>query len=314
VRGHKGDWIAYGHPYYGQPISQNWIDVSHTAPWSFAANAPDGVKNYLAHEMGHIVEWGHNDSTNFTSLGGLGIFADWGDSEYIGIIAYDAYWSLGKSTEAQIVYDTGMSSVNYESPAGTTGTAWFRDFFYPIWRDHGHGVPLSRYFQLTRQYFPKVMGHYARQINLGEFVHFMGRAACADLKPLAMNAFQPWLASWDAQYEQAKIDFPNMGRCQEETVNLGAANSDTAITVNGETMLDVTALPVDWTPTTISIQVERTDGQPLSGVRVEQGGTITNLSGYSQTINIPLVQQSRIRAFIRADTSRALKLRWWGTS
>jgi hypothetical protein len=215
---------------------------------------------------------------------------------------------LGRTADAAGHFaDTQGHSV--DTPASTS--YWFERFLYPIWRDYGRSIPLARYFQLTRQYFPKQLGYYSRTINTGEFIHFMSRAACANVMPLAKAAFVPWNAAWDAEYAKAQLDFAGMGRCEEETVNLGALNTDTQLVVNGEKMLDVTALPVGWTPTSINIAVTSVDNQSLSGVRLEQGGTITALSGYYQSVAVPFVQQERIRAFIRADSSRTLKLKWW---
>ena len=34
------------------------------------------------------------------------------------------------------------------------GTHWFRDFFYPLWRDHGHAQVMVSFFELVAKHFP----------------------------------------------------------------------------------------------------------------------------------------------------------------
>ena len=86
------------------------------------------------------------------------------------------------------------------------GTRWFRDWFYPIWRDHGGVRVLSSYFQLLSQHFPKNGRRYARDLNFGEFVHFMSGAAGTNLEQQATLAFG-WPADREAQFTKARSDF-----------------------------------------------------------------------------------------------------------
>jgi hypothetical protein len=99
------------------------------------------------------------------------------------------------------------AKMNTRDPFPRADTAWFRDWFYPIWRDHGHGVVLARYFELLAANYPQISGDYARAMNWGEFVHFWSGAAGVDLKPVATTAFG-WTDEWERQLVQARHDFP----------------------------------------------------------------------------------------------------------
>jgi hypothetical protein len=95
-------------------------------------------------------------------------------------------------------------------------TAWFRDWFFPLWRDHGHAQVMVRFFGLLAQHFPKETqnhgncphAHYTRDMNMGEFVHFMSWAAGTNLSSMATTAFGAGTGNWEAQFQQARIDFP----------------------------------------------------------------------------------------------------------
>lgn len=128
----------------------------------------------------------------------------WGNESFSDIYKYDLYVALGMTAEAKAAYDqyTALSS---DSPV--TGTFWFRDWFYPIWRDHGHAQATARFFNLLQQYYPTGANNTMPDMNWGEYVHFMSGAANADLKPLATQAFG-WPATWETQYQKAKLDYP----------------------------------------------------------------------------------------------------------
>ncbi|WPB80896.1 carbohydrate-binding protein [Archangium violaceum] len=44
-------------------------------------------------------------------------------------------------------------------------THWFRDWFYPLYKNHGGAQVLNRYFVLLAQYLPKNGGDYARNLT-----------------------------------------------------------------------------------------------------------------------------------------------------
>jgi hypothetical protein len=130
----------------------------------------------------------------------------WQDSKWNEIFQYDAYLGAGMTADADRWY---ASKIDQRDDFPRADTAWFRDWFYPIWRDHGHGAVLAAYFQLLARYFPSNNGQYVRDLNWGEFVHFWSGAAGTNLKPLATAAFG-WPAEWQQQVVQAQVDFPDV--------------------------------------------------------------------------------------------------------
>ena len=82
------------------------------------------------------------------------------------------------------------------------GTRWFRDWFYPLWRDCGQAEVMDRFFRELARHFPRDSGGtYTRRMNWGEYIHFTSGAAAADLAarppaPSAGPASRP--PSWSA--------------------------------------------------------------------------------------------------------------------
>jgi hypothetical protein len=178
--GHPGYYYDAGHD------NRNVIDLGQTGSWA----QPTGWSlDATIHEIGHIVE-----STTHNAQGSPA-FPIWGDSKWCVIYQYDVYVNVGWASEATRWYNQQIND------------AWFRDWFYPIWRDRGRGAALKKFFQLLSQYFPKNGKRYTRDMNWGEFVHFWSGAAGVNLKPLATTAFG-WPADREAQFNQARIDFP----------------------------------------------------------------------------------------------------------
>jgi hypothetical protein len=80
---------------------------------------------------------------------------------------------------------------------------------FGLWGDHGHAQVTVRFFGLLGQYFPNNGTDFTRDLNWGEFVHFMSGAAGVNLKSMATTAFgRP--ADRDAQFTQARADFPGI--------------------------------------------------------------------------------------------------------
>lgn len=188
--GHPSTWLDASHDY------RNVIDVG-PGPWT------SGTGNDLdicTHEVAHIVEG--------ASKGKLGspAFTIWRDSKWAEIFIYDVYLGLGRTSDAQRWYDLMMNTRNDFPRANTQ---WFKNWFYPIYSEHGKSATLNRFFQLLSDHFPKNGYTYARQMNWGEFVHFWSGAANTNLKSLATNAFG-WTADMEAQFNQARTDFPNL--------------------------------------------------------------------------------------------------------
>ncbi|RAJ10690.1 putative secreted protein (Por secretion system target) [Chitinophaga skermanii] len=150
------------------------------------------------HEIGHIVEGASRGVKESPA------FPLWGDSKWCVIYQYDVYQALGWTAEATRWYNSSMATVDSYPRANTY---WFRDWFYPIWNNYGHGAVLANYYNLLSQYFPQQNQVYARNLNWGEFVHFWSGAAGVNLKAQATTAFG-WTSEYEAQFNQARIDFP----------------------------------------------------------------------------------------------------------
>jgi hypothetical protein len=189
---------AGGHPSYYFDAShdnRNVIDLGQNGSWA----SPTGwALDATIHEIGHVVESTTNNAQ------GSPAFPLWGDSQWCVIYQYDVYVALGWTSEATRWYN---SQINSAASYPRANTYWFRDWFYPIWNNHGKSAVLAKFFRLLSQYFPKNGQRYSRNLNWGEFVHFWSGAAGVNLKSRATTAFG-WPAEYEAQFNQARIDFP----------------------------------------------------------------------------------------------------------
>ncbi len=152
------------------------------------------------HEVGHIVEGASKGIHNSPS------FPIWGDSKWMEIYIYDVLKALGYNKEANDIYAQMQTQKdNFPRP----GTQWFKNWFYPIYSEHGGAKVLNRYFELLAANFSKKGKAYSRDMNWGEFVHFWSGAAGVNLKTQATTAFG-WTNEWEQQFKQAQKDFPNV--------------------------------------------------------------------------------------------------------
>ena len=193
---HQGKYSG-GHPSTYFDASHDYRNVSDVGPGPF----PDGDYDISSHEVSHIVEGASRGVHNSPAFG------LWHDSKWAEFYQYDLYVGLGLSNDAKRVFDK-FSNTSDDFPQA--GTHWFRDWFYPLWKDHGGVNVMVKYYQLLADHFPKNGHDYSRDMNFGEFVHFMSGAAGTNLKAQATTAFG-WPADRDAQFVQAQKDFPNLG-------------------------------------------------------------------------------------------------------
>jgi hypothetical protein len=132
----------------------------------------------------------------------------WQQGKWAEFYRYDLYVALGESAQVSTWY-AQWTADTWTDPFPVANTHWFRDWSFPLWRDHGGAPTLSRFFALLARDFPSRGGAYTRDLNWGEFVHFMSGAAGADLKPLATAAFG-WPAAWEAELQTARTTFPQI--------------------------------------------------------------------------------------------------------
>jgi hypothetical protein len=182
--------------YYGSPV-HDYRNVSDcgTQPWQ-ASNAY--ALDLPAHEIGHTVESANNGTH------GSPAYEIWGDSKWAEFYIYDLYTALGMHRDARRVYHQFMTNTDgFPRP----GTRWFRDWFYPLWRECGQAAVMARFFRLLSQHFPRSeSGTYTRRMNWGEYIHFTSGAAAADLHSQAARAFG-WPRERTGQLERAREAF-----------------------------------------------------------------------------------------------------------
>lgn len=194
---HEGKHYG-GHPSTVYDESHDYRNVSDVGgdDWTSPQHS------IVTHEAGHVVE------STASGKHGSPAFGLWGDSKWMEFFIYDVYTGLGMTEEAQEVYDNWTAD-DHVDDFPRADTHWFRDWFHPLWRDHGHAEVMVRYFDLVGRYFPSSGEEFTRDMNWGEYIHFTSGAAGVNLKELATNAFG-WPDEWEAQFVQAQADFPEI--------------------------------------------------------------------------------------------------------
>ena len=191
--GHPSTYFDASHDY------RNVIDCGSNSADAWLSGAGNDL-DITTHEIAHIVEIASKGVLNSPAFG------IWGDSKWAEIFNYDVYLKLGRADDAQRWYNIAMGSRdNFPQP----NTAWFRDWFYPIYSQYGETDVLNNFFNVLSTHFPKNGNSYARDLNWGEFVHFWSGAAGKNLKELARNAFG-WPNDWEQLFTQAQRDFPGV--------------------------------------------------------------------------------------------------------
>jgi hypothetical protein len=193
-----------GHPADRFSPLHHFLSSSDIGVASWVENG--GNHDISTHEICHVVEGGNNN------VHGSPAFPVWGDSKWAEFCQFDLYNALGMTDD---VSRTMTKFTNTQDNFPQPGTHWFRDWFFPLWRDHGHAQVMVRFFGLLAQNFPKHTANhgngdhldYDRDLNLGEFIHFMSGAAGTNLSNQAHTAFG---SGWEAQFTKARTDFPGV--------------------------------------------------------------------------------------------------------
>ena len=192
---HQGKYLG-GH-------SATFVEESHDFHNVTDGGGSDWTQNYQDFTfslLGFIVE-----STAAHSKFGSPAHVLWGNSEWQKFYKYDMYLGLGLNDQAAAAYNSFVaSSVSFPR----ANSFWFRDWFYPLWRDYGHAQVMRNFFGLLEKYYPAT-AQQMPDMNWGEYVHFMSGAAHTNLKPLATKAFG-WPTAYDDQFLKAQTDFPDI--------------------------------------------------------------------------------------------------------
>jgi hypothetical protein len=194
---HQGKYYG-GHPSY-------WYDASHDnrnlsdvggADWAEGPNY-----DVTSHEVAHIVE-----STAFYPKRGSPGFRLWGDSKWAEFYQYDLYVALGMTKDAERVFKKFSATSDSLPPGAPKKAFWFRDWFYPLWKDYGGAQVMVKFYHLIRD---NTTSDRVPDLNVGEYVHFTSGAAGANVQPLAEKAFG-WKSEWTTQLAEAKKKYPKI--------------------------------------------------------------------------------------------------------
>ena len=192
---HQGKYSG-GHVALFNDASHDFHDVEDAAATDWTQNYSDLTLALLS----FIVE-----GTGAHTKLGSPAFPLWQNGPWPQFYEYDIYVGLGLNDQAAAAFNKfNQSSFSYPR----AGTFWFRDWFYPLWRDHGHAQVMANFYNLLEKYFPASNGTMG-DMNWGEYVHFTSGAAHTNLKPLATAAFG-WLPEWDQEFLQAETDYPDI--------------------------------------------------------------------------------------------------------
>lgn len=197
---HTGKYSG-GHPstyFDASHDNRNVIDVGSSSSNAWLSGAGNDL-DITTHEVAHIVEGASK------GIHGSPAFNIWGDSKWAEIFIYDVYVGLGRTADATRWYNL---VINGSDNFPRAGTQWFKNWFYPIYQ-LGGSAGLNKYFTLLAQYFPKNGQDYARNLNMGEFVHFWSGAVGRNLKAQATTAFG-WTSTYESQFNRARRDFPGV--------------------------------------------------------------------------------------------------------
>lgn len=218
------DNVFVGHPYtvagvqYASEASAFYRNVVFSPRTDWTNQQDDWFVASFTHEMGHIVE------SNNNAVFGSPAFQTWGDSKWAEIFQWDVYENVASLLPTGFK-DRAWAELNQNTD--DDGIYWFRDFWFPIYANQVGGTrsgaaQLDRFFELMAQYLPQVNTRYAKDLNLGEFIHFMSGAAGVNVEAQAKVAFR-WNSDTAVQLATAQQMYPAVhalysgGTCTPET-------------------------------------------------------------------------------------------------
>ena len=184
--------------------SSTFVEASHDSHAVIDMGANDwlpGEYDVPAHLLSFLV-----DTEGAHSKFGAPKSNDYDNEGFPLIYKYDLYAALGLTSEAKTAL-SDFNAISNDQPYADT--YWFRDWFYPVWRDHGHAAVFANYQTLLEKYFPAGADLWMPDMNYGQYFHFMSGAAGVDLVPLAREAFE-WHPDFDDELAAAKVAFPDI--------------------------------------------------------------------------------------------------------
>ena len=181
--GHPGYYYSSMHD-YRNVIDCGYDDWTKRDGWVF--DAP-------LHEVAHIVESTVHNKRNSPA------FLLWGDSKWSEFFEYGFHNETCNYTYAHKKYREFMAK-NDSYPRSSTH--WFRDWFYPLYRDYKGSSVMRDFFNLIGYYW----NFTHKEMNWGEYLHFMNVVAKRDLRNIIVNAFG-WRSLWETQLQKAVSNF-----------------------------------------------------------------------------------------------------------
>jgi len=177
--------------------NRNTFDIGQSGSWE---KAEVGIIDTIVHEIAYVVE---NTFRGFEGSPARGI---WETYKWSDIFKYDVYKGIGMHEEADRIFKLNIDKTdNFPNPR----VNWFRDWWMPIYSNHGETQVLVRFHEMLTQHFPKKGFEYQGRMNMGEFVHFWSGAARSNLKSTAQKAFQ-WTDQFETEFNDARAKFPGI--------------------------------------------------------------------------------------------------------
>ena len=168
----------------------------------------------LTHEMGHIVESMNN------GIHGSPSNPVWGDDRFADILHWDLFLNM---TEHRPNFRAEQKTRMLDKMKDDNSVQWFKNLWLPLY-DGLLGNPrkgsaiMPKYFELLAQNLPQIDGTYGyddgadhrygnRELNLGEFIHFLSGAAGVDLEERAKQTFR-WTPEVELEFVNAQLAYP----------------------------------------------------------------------------------------------------------
>lgn len=229
------DKYGGGHPfmyYDANRLYRNGIDIGSGADaW---INQTNWETNTIIHEVAHIVEMAGKGVKNSPAHWSI-----WGDSKWAEIFVYDVYKHTNMTAKMNDAY---QDFYNTTDDFPRANTAWFKNWFLPIYEQFDEASVLNAYFEALASTFPKqpypVIGQeYTRELNFGEFIHFWSAASGVNLSTRARLAFGPNDrngTSWLTQFTQAQSVFGSLSYAAADPFFGQDLSQQTAVSVSVE--------------------------------------------------------------------------------
>lgn len=150
-----------------------------------------------------------------------------------------------------------------------------------------------------------LMGKDVRDFQISIILNGGGHVLCMDNIRFVGNTWDNLVKSWQS-------NCTGKGCSQNDPIILNANTSTQQVSGIGIRWIKVETNFVNWNPAGIHLQIQQTDGNPLTGY-LSTGGVSTPLSGWSMEKVIPYSGQISVLIQIENYGSRTYSVNWWGS-